>query len=175
MKIIMKLLSIICFAFCLLTISHVDAANWQVIEDGTNGKLELNVDNITRVNGVYTAWVRLHYPEDKQETVNGQKIAMHMEKLNFKTTENGDEFKCVEIYSYAKSGELIKDYKTNEQWSSIIPGTIGETIYNKVLEIRKTADENEDKKARSEQRAKENKENLKNAANIAGAVLGGLF
>ena len=169
------LLSIICFMFCLVSVSQVQAANWQIIEDSKGGKLELNADNITRANGVYTAWIRFQFADDKQEVYNGQKIAMRMEKLNFRTTENGDEFKCLEIYEYSKTGELLNEVNGDEPWSSVIPGTIGETIYNKVLEIRKTADENEDKKAKSKQRAKENKENIKNAANIAGAVLGGLF
>lgn len=174
MKIIKMLLAVLCFAACLLPIT-AQAANWQEVTKGTGGTLEINADNITRTNGIYTAWIRFRFAEGAGETINGQKVATRLEKTCFRTTETGGEFKCLNIYQYSAEGLLLESAKGNDTWDSVIPGTLSEDIYNKVLELRKDADAEDDKKAKRAKRAKADKEAANTAVNIAGAVLGGLI
>lgn len=175
MKIFKLLFAFAVFVTCSLSALTVNAADWQVIDEGQGVKIELNADNITRVNGVYTAWVRNIYQAEKQELSNGQKVAMVMEKFSLRTTNSGDEFKSIEFYEYNPNGDLIKKLNGTNNWESIIPGTLGETIYDKVKELRKDADAADDKKAKAKKREQQTKEAVKQATNIAGGILGGLF
>lgn len=175
MKIFKILFALAIFVTCTLSTLTVNAADWQIIDEGKGIKIELNADNITRVNGVYTAWIRTLYQDDKQETSNGQKVAMVMEKFNLRTTESGNEFKSIEFYEYNPQGDLIQKLNGDNVWESVVPGTLGETIYDKVKEVRKDADAIDDKKAKDKKREQQTKETVKQAANIAGGILGGLF
>lgn len=175
MKIFKLLFAFAIFVTCTISSLTASAADWQEVINSKDMRIELNADNITRVNGVYTAWIRYFYPENKQEVYDGKKIAVIMEKFNARTTENGDEFKSIEFFEYTLEGDYIRKLEGNNTWESIIPGSYGEAIYNKIKEIRKDADAADDKKAKSKKRQQETKEAVKQAANIAGGILGGLF
>lgn len=175
MKIFKLLFAFAIFMTCTVSSLTANAADWQELGTNNDVKISINADNITRVNGVYTVWLRSTYPEDKQPLKNGQKMEMQLEKLAFRTTESGDEWQLVEIYQYNTEGKVIQQLDGDSSWDSIVPGTLGEAVYDKVKEIRKDADAADDKKAKSKKRQQETKEAVKQAANIAGGILGGLF
>lgn len=170
-KILVMLLTLLCF--CSVSF----AANWQWLISSDTTTISINTDNITRVNGVYTVWIKAVPVEYAQEIEDGKKIAMMMEQLNFRRTESGDECRSLQILCYDAKGNFVNSHKDMTNWSSVIPGTNGEKIFNKVLELRADADKDDDAnaaaKAKKEKQAKRDKEAADTAKDIGKAVLSG--
>lgn len=182
----MRKILLLTLALCLAFSSLASAANWKWLTSTDDITLSINTDNITRVNGVYTVWVQIKYADYAQKIYKGEKIAVTLEKMNFKRTEIGDETRSLEIIDYNIKGDFLRNTKGSGTWESVIPSSIGEQIFQEVLKIRSDADKSDDAQAQKEKeveqaqsekekRAKQNKENTKVATDVARAVLGGLF
>jgi|GEM_PF-2776471 len=182
----MRKILLLTLALCLAFSSLASAASWKWLTSTDDVTVSINTDNITRVNGIYTVWVQIKYADYAQKNYKGEKIALTLEKMNFKRTEMGDEGRSLEIIDYSSKGNFLRNTKGSAAWESVIPSSIGEQIFQEVLKLRSDADKEDDiqiqkekdaeqTQAEKEKRSKQNKENTKVATDVARAVLGGLF
>lgn len=182
----MRKILLLTLALCLAFSSLASAASWKWLTSTDDVTVSINTDNITRVNGIYTVWVQIKYADYAQKNYKGEKIAVTLEKMNFKRTEMGDEGRSLEIIDYSSKGNFLRNTKGSATWESVIPSSIGEQIFQEVLKLRSDADKEDDiqiqkekdaeqTQAEKEKRSKQNKENTKVATDVARAVLGGLF
>lgn len=190
-KIIIMLLSLLCFC------SSAFATNWQWVTSSDKYTISVNADNITRINDVYSAWFSIVYLDYAQPTYQGKKVKALVQRFNFQRTELGDEFRTTEGLFYDNEGNVLTHQKELAKWGSIIPGSFGETMFKKVLEIRATQDKTDDeklatkkaeeeqkaadakaeadKKAKREKQIQRNKETANAILGVGGALLGGLL
>lgn len=170
MKKILLLVSLI----LMLCSSIGYAANWQWVASTDKLTMSLNTEDILRVNGEYIAWTQIKVIEYAQYVENGQKIAVRLEKLGFKKTETGNEFRLLEYCEYNKDGNLVKSGKGDMQWDSIPPNSLAEGVFKKVLEIRSAADKEDDAKELKEKKKQQRRETNNIVANIGAAILGSM-
>lgn len=190
-KLTVLLLSLLCFC------SSAFATNWQWVTSSDKYTIQVNTDNITRINNVYAAWFSIVYLDYAQPTYQGKKVKALVQRFNFQRTELGDEFRTTEGLFYDKEGNVLTHQKELAKWESIIPGSFGETMFKKVLEIRATQDKADDeklatkkaeeerkaadakaeadKKAKREKQVQRNKETANAILGVGGALLGGLL
>lgn len=190
-RILILVMSLLCLC------SSAFATNWQWVDSSDKMTISLNTDNITRINNIYTAWFRFVYVDYAQPTERGQKVKYFLERESIQKTETGDQHRTLEIILYDSQGNVIDRSNKAGNWESIIPGSFGETMFKKVLEVRAAQDKADDEKAaadkavankkaadakaEAEQKAKKEKQAQRNkeAANavlgVGSAILGGLL
>lgn len=190
-KILIMILSLLCFC------SSAFATNWQWVTSSDKYTISVNTDNITRINNVYAAWFSIVYLDYAQPIYQGKKVKALVQRFNFQRTELGDEIRSTEGLFYDNEGNVLTHQKELAKWDSIIPGSFGETMFKKVLEIRATQDKTDDeklatkkaeeeqkaadakaeadKKAKREKQVQRNKETANAILGVGGALLGGLL
>lgn len=190
-KFLIMLLSLLCFCSSAL------ATNWQWVTSSDKYTISVNTDNITRINNVYAAWFSIVYLDYAQPIYQGKKVKALVQRFNFQRTELGDEFRTTEGLFYDNEGNVLTHQKELAKWGSIIPGSFGETMFKKVLEVRAAKDKADDeklatekaaaeqkasetkaeanKKAKREKQVQRNKETANAILGVGGALLGGLL
>jgi len=145
----MKTLSLILFVILLSLQSIAQNNAWVKIYYNDKFELYVNKDRLTWNGNICNAWMKRIYKEGeaKKEQI-AEKIkrgGANVEKwLDWQFTIINCEYDCSakkerlrQIIDYTKEGEVIENFTwDNHEWDGMVPETVGETIINKICELK---------------------------------------
>ena len=181
------LLVLVLVVGCLGNFSGVEAANWQWVVSSSKITVTIDLDSISKSDGIYTVWARFKNADYVDKYVNHQRVDYTADQLQYKKQGNG--YLICQARSIAYHDEEDIGEWTSSRWESVIPSTFGDSILKRVLAERAAADKKEEEQLNKQQQeqaaaqaAKEKQEkaeskrrnNEQAAANVIG-ILGGIL
>lgn len=128
-KLTVLLLSLLCFC------SSAFATNWQWVCSTSEITVSIDTDTIAKIGSAYTSWIKVVPLEYAQRTIYGEKAAMILEQYSYTKTDLGADCKRLQAVYYNKSGNVIYHNTERQNWSSLIPNSVGEIVYKKTVEL----------------------------------------